>query len=170
MKIAKLVDTVNRGYISSDYLRWPDCAYFMDAVIDDINDMLQSKYPTFSEWADFCEDWNNLIMEHNFPVHLKRSADVYDAFPDQYLRSVVALGTAVKFYERDEEGEQVAQQYQFKYSQALFIMTRDFHELVPRFFTDNRGGFIDFTFIEEAGPRDRKPRGVEMPGGNTREI
>ncbi len=170
MKIATLVDTVNRGYIASDYLRWPDCKYYMDAVVDDINDMLQSKYPTFSEWAEFCEEWNDLVVEHGLPDKYLRNAEVYDAFPNRYLRSVVALGTAVKFYERDEEGEQIANQYQFKYSQALFVMTRDFHELVPRFFRNEHGGFIDFTFIKEAGPADRRPRGVEMPGGNTREI
>ena len=42
MEIKKLVDTINRTYISSDYLRQPDIYYYMDRVIDDINENLQS--------------------------------------------------------------------------------------------------------------------------------
>ena len=46
MLLKKLVDTVNRTYIVSDYLRAPDIYYYMDRVIDDINANLQTKYPT----------------------------------------------------------------------------------------------------------------------------
>ena len=164
MEIKKIVDNINRGYIASDYLRYPDCAYFMDMVIDDINEALNARYPTFSEWEDFVEDWNHMVRQMHLPGHLLRNRYKYDAFPDKYLRSVVGVGTAVKFYGRDEEGEQVALDYQNRYQQALFMMTRDYHELVPRFFTNEFGGFIDFTCIEEAGPRSLHPRGVVMRG------
>lgn len=168
MEIKKIVDNINRGYIASDYLRYPDCAYFMDMVIDDINEALNTNYPTFSEWEDFVKDWNEIIVRHGFPERFKRDHLRYDAFPDRYLRSVVGVGTAVKFYGRDEEGEQVALDYQNRYQQALFMMTRDYHDLVPRFFTNEFGGYIDFTCIEEAGPRNLHPRGVVMRGNNTR--
>ena len=49
MEIKKIVDYINRGYIASDYLREPDVYYFMDMVIDDINERLQANFPTFSE-------------------------------------------------------------------------------------------------------------------------
>ena len=53
MQIKKLVDTINRTYVPSEYLRQPDVYYFMDRVIDDINEQLQACYPTFSEWESF---------------------------------------------------------------------------------------------------------------------
>ena len=99
-----------------------------------------------------------------------RSNSNYDAFPDKYLRSVVALGVAVKFYTRDEEGEQIAQDYQNRYEMALFKMTRDYHNQVPWYFQENTGGFIDFSHNREECPRDLVPRGVVMRGQNSKNI
>lgn len=172
MEIKKIVDYVNRGYIASDYLREPDIYYYMDMVIDDINDRLQAKFPTFTEWKQFVENWNKFVEDNKttpVPTNLfLRDATKYDAFPDKYLRSVVALGVAVKYYTRDEEGEQVALDYQNRYLDELFKMTRDYHMQVPWYFQDNEGGYIDFSYNRELGPRDLHPRGVVMRGDNTR--
>lgn len=172
MEIKKIVDYVNRGYIASDYLREPDIYYYMDMVIDDINDRLQSTFPTFTEWKSFVDNWNKYVEENKttpVPTDLfLRDATKYDAFPDKYLRSVVALGVAVKYYTRDEEGEQVALDYQNRYLDELFKMTRDYHNQVPWYFQDNEGGFIDFSYNRETYPRDLHPRGVVMRGFNTR--
>lgn len=200
MEIKKLVDYVNRSYIASDILRAPDIYYYMDLVIDDINDRLQSNFPTFSDWGNFVIAWNNWVsgkdpvpdeglpedyldpMTYPFLHHHHCHLDIpqearaklirnnanYNAFPDKYLRSVVALGVAVKFYTRDEEGEQIALDYQNRYEMALFKMTRDYIDLVPWYFQNNRGGFIDFTYDRERFPCDLRPRGVVLRGGNTR--
>ena len=48
MKLKTLVDTINRTYIQSDYIRQPEIYYYMDRVIDDINERLQTCFPTFS--------------------------------------------------------------------------------------------------------------------------
>ena len=163
MEIKKIIDYVNRGFIASDYLREPDVYYYMDLVIDDINDRLQAKFPTFSEWNNFVAEWN----EHVEPRLLKDNTK-YDAIPDKYLRTVVALGTAVKFYTRDEEGEQIAMDYQNRYEMALFKMVRDYHNQVPWYFQENTGGFIDFSYNREQGPIDLVPRGVVLNGDDTR--
>lgn len=92
----------------------------------------------------------------------------YDAFPDKYLRDVVALGVAVKFYTRDEEGEQIALDYQNRYELALFKMVRDYHNQVPWYFQNNEGGFIDFSYNREELPWDLVPRGVVLRGDDTR--
>lgn len=349
MEIKKLVDTINRTYISSDYLRQPDIYYYMDRVIDDINENLQASFPTFSEWGDFVEEYNKqfnpvdvepeptpddpkdkiwvpivqrafsivlsgqpdhaifsletrvgdpvsvkfrplevrlkisfehfqdvtlntgtynynttycapvsgsgyhryfseqvlsygqILIEqpdraaktvsissyiqdtalsindmiggnvtlpeipvpmppqpvpkpiprpmprpkrrHKFvpPVlptvyeHQKLWADygpkdrtVYDAIPDKYLRSVVALGAALYYYEADEEGEQIAMDYQQRYLQQLFYMVRDYQMLVPPMYQNNFGGYIDFSHNREFGPHDLHPRGVVMRGYNSR--
>lgn len=162
MEIKKLVDTINRTYIPSDYLRQPDVYYFMDRVIDDINERLQACYPTFTEWEDFVEVWNE-----NFPDDPKDRTK-YDVIPDKYLRTVVALGTALYFYTSDEEGEQIAYDYQQKYEQQLFYMIRDYLELVPEMFQNNEGGFIDFAYNREQKPKDLHPRGVVLNGYNTK--
>lgn len=204
MEIRKIVDYVNRAFIASDYLREPDVYYYMDLVIDDINERLQANFPTFTDWHDFVAEWNAYagpqdkpndnhhgpeIPQHphihpDFPHQIHpglvegpfkhthdfkvRSNTNYDAFPDTYIRSVVALGTAVKFYTRDEEGEQIALDYQNRYEMALFKMQRDYMNQVPWYFQDNTGGYIDFTYDEERGPRDLHPRGVVMRGNNTK--
>ena len=177
MEIKKIIDYVNRGYIASEYLRAPDIYYYMDLVIDDINERLQSKFPVFSEWEDFVNKWNAYVSQGTeHPVItgpdgqklFLRDATKYDAFPDTYLRTVVALGVAAKFYTRDEEGEQVAIDYQNRYEMALFKMVRDYHNQVPLYFQDNTGGFIDFSYNREEGPCDLHPRGVVLNGKDTR--
>lgn len=211
MEIKKIVDYINRGYIASDYLREPDVYYFMDMVIDDINERLQSKFPTISEWGEFVAAWNAHVAGPNpvpgegmpdkpeepeeqpkgpyaYPVMNKptlpiepvrdphkrrvplRANHIYDAFPDEYIRTVVALGVATKFYTRDEEGEQVALDYQNRYEAALFKMVRDYHNRVPWYFQDNEGGFIDFSYNREMYPFDLDPRGVVLRGDDTRII
>ena len=193
MEIKKIVDYINRSYIASDYLRIPDVYYFMDLVIDDINERLQSNFPTFTDWQEFVAGWNAWVagpeqpepmpndkpkpkpmhpcFMHPCPRHVPkylRDNTKYDAFPDEYLRTVVALGVATKFYTRDEEGEQIALDYQARYESALFKMTRDYHNRVPWYFQDNTGGFRDFSYNREEGPWDLVPRGVVLRGDDTR--
>lgn len=222
MEIKKLVDTINRTYISSDYLRQPDIYYYMDRVIDDINENLQSSFPTFSEWETFVKEYNRQfepippvpiepdgvcppeqphepgpsdlddrpIPPRGRPLPPKRRVPplhphpyshqelwapdrpkdrtVYDAIPDKYLRSVVALGTALYYYEADEEGEQIAMDYQRRYEQQLFYMVRDYQMLVPPMYQNNFGGYIDFSHEREFGPPNLHPRGVVMRGYNSR--
>ena len=200
MEIKKIIDYINRGYIASEYLRAPDIYYYMDLVIDDINERLQAKFPNFSEWSEFVESWNKWVesmpdapevpqpghihphkygVSSPFPLtpsapdmyiekgRLLKDNTKYDAFPDKYLRTVVALGVAVKFYTRDEEGEQIALDYQNRYEAALFKMVRDYHNQVPPIFQENSGGFIDFSYNREEGPRNLIPRGVVLRGDDT---
>ena len=167
MEIKKIIDYVNRSFIASDYVREPDVYYYMDLVIDDINERLQATFPTFTEWGDFVDKWNKAVDEQHLP-YLHRDNTKYDAFPDTYLRSVVALGTAVKFYTRDEEGEQIALDYQNRYEGALFKMQRDYLNQVPEYFQDNTGGLIDFSYVHEEAPEDLVPRGVVLRGKDTR--
>lgn len=202
MQIKKLVDTINRTYVHSEYLRQPDVYYFMDRVIDDINENLQSCFPTFSEWEDYVEEYNKQfgpIPEpdeeredcppgqphmpefpehmhrptppahpgHRFPPRKPKDRTVYDVIPDRYLRSVVALGAALYFFEADEEGEQIAMDYQQRYQQQLFYMVRDYHMLVPPEFQNNTGGYVDFSYVREQGPWNLHPRGVVMRGKDT---
>ena len=164
MEINKIIDYVNRSFIASDRLRAPDIYYYMDLVIDDINERLQATYPNFTEWNDFVNKWNDHVTDPNFV----KVNTVYDVIPDKYIRSVIALGTAVKFYTRDEEGEQVALDYQNRYEAALFKMVRDYHNQVPLIFQNNEGGFIDFSYNREEGPCDLVPRGVVLRGNDTR--
>ena len=92
----------------------------LDAVIDDINGALNAVFPTLSAYG---------------------KAD-YDCFPDRYIRSVLIIGAAFKFYVTDEEGIATAQQYQMTYQNNLFYMARDYSNNVPFEYVADKQGYL----------------------------
>lgn len=110
--------------LAGENLLYTQAQVFLDAVIDDINAMLSSDYPSFSE---FTPDTSKKYPNYNF-------------FPDKYIRSVVIPGAALKFYTTDEEGAQVANQYSYDYRQNLFYMQRDYVSQVHPEFRDCSDG------------------------------
>ena len=100
---------------------------FFDEVIDDINAKLNSKFPTFSEV---------------FNAETLSSDAEYNSFPDKYVRTVVVVGAAYKFYCTDEEGIATAQQYAFDYNTNLFLMERDYSDLVPEQYRATGQGYL----------------------------
>lgn len=156
MIILNLRTYINRNYITSEHLHPTDMIGYMDAVIDDINDDLQATFPTFSEWSTFCASYNDAN-----PESVPLDPNNYTAFPDTYLRKVVAPGAALKFYANDEEGEQVASKFYLDYEKARSTMVRDYMNQVPTIFQDNMGGFV------ELGD-NLEPVGVEMSYENNR--
>lgn len=144
MNIDKLCSFINKNYIISENLRNIELYGYMDIVIDDINDRLQSNFPTFSEWKDFAIEYNATHSEEEDFVAL--DVDVYSVIPARYLRSVVAIGAALNFFTNDEEGEQISTKYYIQYEKNLFNMVRDFHNLVPVMFQNVDGGYISNTY------------------------
>ena len=127
MKVKDIVKLTNK-YLAGEQLVYQKLLPFYDAVIDDINNRLNSTYPSFTS-LDFTD--------------LDSETAVYDYFPDQYVRSVVALGAAHKFYEMDEEGVIYDTAYEQEYERNLFYMTRDHIDRVPEIFrSDSTGGVI----------------------------
>lgn len=111
MKIANITSKINE-LLAGEMLSQTDLLPFMDEVIDEINETLDSTFPVMSE-----------VIESG-------KTD-YDFFPDRYVRTVLIKGTAYKFYLMDEEGIQTAQQYGYNYIDAMFTMQRDYLEDVP---------------------------------------
>ena len=131
----------------SDHLRDMELEGYVDEVIDEINDRMQTAFPTFSEWNDFVIDYNDTHAEEEDFVPL--DPEKYTAFPAKYLRRVVAVGAALKFFTNDEEGEQVAGRFYIEYEQALGIMLRDYTNKVSDIFlAEEGGGYIDTSFNE----------------------
>ena len=127
MKIRDIVKLTNT-YLAGEQLVYQKLVPFYDAVIDEINSRLNSTYPTFS----------SLEL-----TSLDGDLAVYDYFPDQYVRSVVALGAAHKFYEMDEEGVAYDYAYEQQYERNLFYMVRDHIDHVPEIFqADSTGGVL----------------------------
>lgn len=127
MKVKDIVKLTNM-YLTGEQLVYQKLIPFYDAVIDEINSRLNSTYPSFSslELTDLDGD-----------------TAVYDYFPDQYVRSVVALGAAHKFYEMDEEGVVYDTSYEQDYERNLFYMVRDYIDQVPEIFqADSTGGVL----------------------------
>lgn len=127
MKVRDLVKITNR-YLAGEQLTYQRLVPFFDATIDDINNRLSSTYPTFSSLGI---------------IQVESENAVYNYFPDQYLRSVVALGAAHKFYVADEEGNTFDPTFEMDYERSLFYMTRDFVERVPlQYQADTTGSVI----------------------------
>lgn len=127
MKVIDIVKLTNK-YLAGEQLVYAKLLPFYDAVIDDINNRLNSTYPSFTSLGI---------------SNLDDDDAVYEYFPDRYIRSVVALGAAHKFYEMDEEGVVYDTSYEQDYERALFYMTRDYIDQVPEIFqSDSKGSVL----------------------------
>lgn len=112
--------------LAGETLTFKEMIPHLDFTIDEINNELNSTYPTFSELIAAAPD-----------------ADGYAFFPDQYIRRVVVTGAAWNFYVVDEEGLQTADQYQADYSRNKFYMVRDMLYAIPEEFqASNERGFV----------------------------
>ena len=125
MYLDKLIKLINTK-LADELLSPTQLISHMDSVIDDINTQLNSCFPTFSE----------VILENG-----TNNPD-YNAFPDKYLRSVVVVGSAVKYYEIDEEGNASAQMFKQDYQQQLFYMLRDYSFSIPEEYREHQQGVI----------------------------
>lgn len=114
MYIQNLIELINHK-LADELLSPTQLIKHMDSVIDDINTQLNSVFPTFTE-----------LLQDNQMLNIN-----YTAFPDKYLRSVVVVGAATKYYEIDEEGNPVAQSFAQEYRQQLFYMLRDYSYAIP---------------------------------------
>ena len=127
MLVRDIVKLTNK-YLAGEQLTYQKLLPFLDAVIDDINSKLSSTFPSFT----------SLEL-----TSLDGDTAVYEYFPDRYIRSVVALGAAHKFYEMDEEGVTYDESYEQDYERNLFYMTRDYIEQVPEIFqSDSKGSVL----------------------------
>ena len=128
MKIVDIVKLTNT-YLAGEQLVYQRLVPFFDSVIDDINSRLSSTFPSFSSLEISTLDSDNAK---------------YDYFPDHYIRSVVALGAAHKFYQMDEEGVSNDISYAEDYAVNLFYMTRDYIEQVPAIYQSDTTGSVRF--------------------------
>lgn len=126
MTIDNIVKTINDN-LAGELLTFNNLKPLLDEVIDDINAKLDSTYPTFSDFT--YENYPEVYPNYNF-------------FPDRYIREVVCKGAAYKFYVVDEEGIPTAQQFQYNYTDQLFIMERDFLDKVPEEFQADNSGSV----------------------------
>ena len=125
MHIQVLVNLINHK-LADELLSQTQLLMHMASVIDDINAQLNSTFPTFSEVIQK-EGVNN---------------PDYQYIPDKYLRSVVVVGAATKYYEIDEEGNITAQLFAQDYRQQLFYMLRDFSMSIPEEYRAKDQGII----------------------------
>lgn len=124
MELNTIVEIVN-SRLAGENLIFSEMKFLMDSVIDDINHKLDSTFPAFSEFTNTTPGYPN-----------------YAFFPDKYLRSVVAVGTAAKFYQVDEEGVQAARDLEVEYQKNLFYMERDYTEQVPEAYQAANQGYV----------------------------
>lgn len=136
-----LIDNIVKGIndeLAGELLTYNEVKPFLDQVIDDINSMLDTTFPAFTDFT-----------YENYPTKYPN----YDFFPEQYIRNVVIKGAAYKFYVMDEEGLPTAQQYGYNYQDNSFKMLRDYLEDVPDEFKAQHKasvyGLSDVAYIPE---------------------
>ena len=139
MYIQVLVNLINHK-LADELLSQTQLLMHMDSVIDDINTQLNSTFPTFSEVIQK-EGVNN---------------PDYQYIPDKYLRSVVVVVAANKYYEIDEEGNATAQLFAQEYRQQLFYMLRDFSMSIPEEYRAKDQGIIGL------GDEDMRTPGLRL--------
>jgi hypothetical protein len=125
MQLNQIVNMVN-AKLAGELLTYSAMIIHLDSVIDDINAKLNSTFPAFSEF--------NSSIHPNYPD--------YNFFPDRFVRSVVILGAAFKFYTTDEEGSQSAVTYGLEYNNALFVMQRDYSNAIPTEYQALNQGYV----------------------------
>ena len=156
MLINEITNRINFD-LAGETLSNDEVVYYVDAVIDDINEKLSSKYPVLSDWGAFV-DVNN---DQEFP-EIIYTADNYNPFPEKYIRSVVVKGAAIKYYVNNEEGEDIGDAYKQEYAKNLFMMLRDFiHQVPANFVEDNISGYLQMEPYNTEGVS-----GVEIDGSN----
>lgn len=136
MLVNDIVKRVNQE-LAGEQLVYTRIKSFLDEVIDDINANLNSTFPTFSDLGESVE--GGLVTDYNY-------------FPEKYIRSVVIKGAAYKFYIMDEEGEQIAQMYNYDYQLALFHMVRDYIDQVPEEYQSDSTGSIRLKLDDSVEP------------------
>ena len=142
MTINEIVKRINKA-LAGEQLVYSRLEPFMDEVIDDINEKLNAKYPSFSSLR---------------AIDAFSGETDYNYFPEHYIRKVLIKGTAYKFYIMDEEGMQTADMYGYDYQNALFTMMRDYIEKVPEEYrADYSGGLmVDENYSQSMLPFDFK--------------
>ena len=128
MKVYDVMQLINKK-LANELMSQTELISYADSVIDDINAQLNSIFPTFSE----------VVKEAGV-----NNPD-YDFFPDKYIRSVVVLGAAYKYYEVDEEGNPAAESFKLEYNQQLFYMLRDYSFSIPKEYRADNQGFIELS-------------------------
>lgn len=142
MQISILVSLINHK-LADELLSQTQLLMHMDSVIDDINAQLNTVFPTFSE----------VIAEEGV------NDPEYTHIPDKYLRSVVVVGAANKYYEVDEEGNQTAPLFAQDYRQNLFYMLRDYSMSIPERYQAEEQGVLDMSDTDLGAP------GIRIGGG-----
>lgn len=124
MNIRAIKDLTN-SRLAGEQLTYSQLLPYFDAVVDDINARLHTQFKVFSEVT---------TTDTNLE---------YTEFPNKYIRTVVCIGAAYKWYIDDEEGIATAEALGQEYQNNMFLMERDYGPLIP---TDKRrddkGGFF----------------------------
>lgn len=146
MIIRAIKDLVN-ARLAGEQLTYSALLPYLDAVVDEINDKLHAKFKTFTELT-------------RTEVGLE-----YNEFPDKYIRTVVAVGAAAKWYIDDEEGIETATALVQQYNNNLFVMMRDYGPLVPEDKkADARSGYLQEGLDDQVSGVNPDLRYIEVPG------
>ena len=162
------IKNLTNSRLAGEQLTYSALLPYLDAVVDEINETLHAKFKTFTEVNP------TGISGAGFSTQ-------YAEFPDKYIRTVVCIGAAYKWYIDDEEGIETAGSLGMQYKNNLFIMQRDYGPLVPEDKQqNNNSGFLrsaeetesinginpDYKYIEVPGLQGTSVYGLNIVNKN----
>lgn len=123
--IIRAIKDLTNSRLAGEQLTYSQLLPYFDAVVDDINARLHTQFAVFSE------------------VTTTDTSLTYTEFPDKYIRTVVCVGAAYKWYVDDEEGIATAEALGQEFENNLFLMERDYGPLIPNEKRrDDKGGML----------------------------
>lgn len=141
--------------LAGEMLNYDEIVPYLDAVINEINADLSSKFPIISSFnaTQFpgykAELYTSYDAKGNLIIDTAKQNTVYnnyDCFPDKYIMSVLIPGAAFKWFSVDEEGASTAPLFQQEYEKGRFEMVRDYMDLVPYEYVNDLSGAISDPF------------------------
>ena len=143
------IKNLTNSRLAGEQLSYSTLLPYFDAVVDEINSKMHSCFKTFSEVNK---------------TGIGNPAS-YEEFPDRYIRTVVCIGAAYKWYIDDEEGIETAAALGMQYENNLFIMLRDYGPLIPEEKQQhNASGFFQDPYEKEAAKLNPDIRYIEVKG------
>lgn len=143
------IKNLTNSRLAGEQLTYSALLPYFDAVVDEINSKMHANFRTFSE-----------VNKTGIGA-----VTTYEEFPDKYIRTVVCVGAAYKWYVDDEEGIETATTLGMQYQNNLFVMMRDYGPLIPdEKKQHNTSGFLTDPCQEVNAGINPDLRYVEVPG------
>lgn len=150
-----MVDRLNALTLKYN-LRWEDIKYDMDKALAEINFLMGTRYPAFS---------NKLLMDNStYSIRIKGMQ--VPIIKDDYFHSVVFPYVAMEVLAREEEFTTVYSKYQEEFEKGKHKMFSNEFAFVPDYFKRNRDEGVIIPSTKHVHMKGKSYRNITNPYGD----